>query len=518
MPGTPDLVLALDSGSQSSRALLFDGDGRVLAKASRGHQPMKYPEEGAVEQDVRDIRDCLFGSIRQCLQDWGGDPTRIAAAALTTQRNTQIPCDEQGAPLGDGVSWLDRRTASADSEPSRLLRVGLKALGTRAMIPRLLSKSVARLWRERQPEMLAKLRWVAPLEAWLNHELCGRVAMAPGGMAGVLPSSLKKRGWSGSGAFCKLLGFEPGWLPEIVEAGQRIGGIQASAAQATGLPEGLPLVACGGDKQAEALGAGVRLGTPGVAAVSLGTAASLMFPWPKALESGHYHWVTFCSCEPASWQMEYMLFRGMWTAAWFARQLGGDLAGPAAERGLPIEALLCEEAAEVPPGSDGVTTWPRWSPTLQDPDETGTIVGLRETHTRGHLFRSLLEGIALDLKRGQRILEGATGAKVTEARVGGGGSRSDLMVQILADVLDLPVHRPPSEELAARGAAMVAAVGGGLHPDMGAAVAAMVPEAPVVQPDPGRAAIYRRIYDEVFAVGAEETKGLSRALARLRRR
>ncbi len=517
MAGSKDLVLALDSGSQSSRALLFDGQGQVLAKASRAHQPMKYPEEGAVEQDVEDIRDSLFTSIERCLGQWGGDPDRIAAAALTTQRNTQIPCDEAGAPLGAGVSWLDRRTASPDSEPSRFLRLGLKAMGSRAMIPRLLSKSVARLWRERQPELLENVRWIAPLEAWLVHELCGRVAMAPGGMAGVLPSSLKKRGWSGSGAFCKLLGFEPRWLPDIVEAGGRIGGVSAAASAATGMPEGLPLIACGGDKQAEALGAGVRLGQPGVAAVSLGTAASLMFPWPKALESGHYHWVTFCSCEPASWQLEYMLFRGFWTVAWFARQLGGDLAAPAAERGLPVEALLCDEAAEVPPGSDGVTTWPRWSPTLQDPDETGTIIGLREVHSRAHLFRSLLEGIAFDLKRGQRILEGATGARVREVQVGGGGSRSDLMVQILADVLDLPVHRPPSEELAARGAAMVAAVGGGLHPDMDEAARVMVPEAPVVRPDPQRAATYRRIYDGVFSIGADETKGLSRALARLRR-
>ena len=518
MPGSPDLVLALDSGSQSSRALLFDRQGQVLAKASRAHLPMKYPEEGAVEQDVIDIRDCLFASIRACLEDWGGDRSRITATALTTQRNTQIPCDEDGAPLGDGVSWLDRRTATPDSEPSRLLRIGLKALGSRAMIPRLLSKSVARLWRERRPDLLGRIRWIAPLEAWLNHQLCGRMAMAPGGMAGVLPSSLKRRSWSTSAPFARLLGFELRWLPEIVEAGETIGRITAATSAITGLPEGLPLIACGGDKQAEALGGGVRLGNPGVAAISLGTAASVMFPWPKAVESSQYHWVTLCSCEPGSWQLEYMLFRGMWTVAWFARQLGRDLAERAAQEGRPVEALLCDEAAAVPAGSDGVTTWPRWSPTLQDPDETGTVIGLRETHTRGHLFRSLLESIAFDLKRGQRILEGATGAKVTGVRVGGGGSRSDLMVQILADVLDLPVLRPPSEELAARGAALVAAVGGGLHADMTAASAAMVPEAPVVHPNPVDAALYARLYDEVFSVGAEEMKGLSRAVARARRR
>lgn len=517
MPAEADIVLALDSGSQSSRALLFDGQGRILGSASRAHQPMKHPEPGAVEQDVLDIRDCLFGSIRACLESWGGDPGRIAAAALTTQRNTQIPCDEDGRPLAFGVSWLDRRAASAGSEPRRALRAGLKLMGERALIPRLLSKSVARQWRERNPEMLARLRWIAPLEAWLVHEICGRMAMAPGGMAGVLPSRLGRRGWSDSAAWCGLLGFERRWLPDIVEAGQRIGGIGKEAASQCGLPEGLPLIACGGDKQAEALGAGVRLGCRGVAAVSLGTAASLMFPWPRAQESGRYHWVTFCSCEPGSWQLEYMLFRGMWTAAWFARQFGGDLAPRAASEGRPVEALLCDEAASVPAGSDGVVTWPRWSPTLQDPDETGTVTGMRETHTRGHLFRSLLEGIALDLRRGRLILEGATGARLTELRVGGGGSRSDLVVQILADVLDLPVVRPPSEELAARGAALVAATAAGLHPDMDGAVRAMVPDAPRVLPDPGRARLYARLYEEVFAPGIDEMKGLTRALARAQR-
>jgi len=512
-----DLVLALDSGSQSSRALLFDRDGQVLGQASRAHQPMKHPEEGAVEQDVVDIRDCLFGAIRDCLAGWGGDPSRVSAASLTTQRSTMVPCDRQGRPLADAVSWLDRRTASVASEPSWLLRAGLKAMGSEALLPRLLARSVGRLWRERRPELLAQVGWIAPLEAWLVHELCGRVAMAPGGIAGVVPSSLKRRGWSSSPVYCRMLGFEPQWLPEIVEAGRRIGGFSAGAAEATGLPEGLPLVACGGDKQAETLGAGVRAKSSGVASISLGTAASVMVPWPAPLQSGQVRWVTVCSCEPGSWHLEYMVFRGMWTAAWFARTLGRDLAGPAAERGLPVEALLCEEAAEAPPGSGGLVTWPRWSPTLQDPDETGVVFGLRETHDRGHMFRSLLEGVAFDLKRGVGILERATGTRVTEARVGGGGSRSSVVVQILADVLDLPIRRPSSEELAARGAAIVAAAGGGLHPTLDAAVAAMVPEAPTVQPDPDRAAVYRRLFDEVVSIGAQQTKKLSQALARFRR-
>lgn len=511
-----DLVLALDSGSQSSRALLFDGSGEVLSKASHAHQPMSHPTEGAVEQNPGDIRDCLFSSVRDCLDGWGGDRSRIAAAALTTQRNTQVPARDDGQPLADAVSWLDRRSVGADAVPSRALRTVLRVMGDDAMIPRLLGKSVPRLWADQGADWLPRLRWIAPLEAWLNHELTGRMAMGPGGIAGVLPSDLKVRGWARGGLLFKLLGFQSRWLPEIVEAGQRIGTVTEAAAAATGLPVGLPVIACGGDKQAEALGAGVRLSTPGVAAVSLGTASSIMFPWAKALQSSHYHWLTFCSCEPASWQLEYMVFRGFWTVGWFARQFGGDLNARAEAEGRPVEALLCDEAATVPPGCDGVVTWPRWSPTLQDPAEAGAMMGLRETHSRAHVFRSLLEGIAFDLRRGQGILQGATGARIEEVRVGGGGSRSDVVVQILADVLGLPVLRPPSEELAARGAALVAAAAAGVHPNLTAASSAMVPPAPRVEPDPAAVARYDDLYEQVWSPAPTELRRLSRALARWR--
>jgi len=466
-----------------------------------------------VEQDPKDIRDALFRSIRECLEKWGGDPSQIAGAALTTQRNTLLPVGAQGQPLADAVSWLDRRTASVGAEPSRLVRGTLKLLGDQAMIPRLLSKSVPRQWREFQPSLLEELRWVAPLEAWLHHQLTGVMAMAPGGMAGVLPSDLARRGWAKPGILYKLLGFSPSWLPQIVEAGQEIGRIHAEAAETTGLPEGLPLYACGGDKQAEALGAGVRLSNRGCAAVSMGTASSIMLPWGKAKQSGRYHWLTLCSAEPGSWQLEYMVFRGMWTVGWFARNLGADLKERAADEGRPVEALLCDEAEDIPAGSEGVVVWPRWSPTLQQPSEAGSIMGLRETHSRAHMFRALLEGIAFDLRRGREILEQATGTRIRELRVGGGGARSELVVQILADVLDLPVLRPSSEELSARGAALVAAAASGVHSSLDAAVAAMVPDAPGYSPDPGRVATYDALYRNVFTRGGEQLHALNRELS-----
>ena len=476
---------------------------------------MRYPSEGAVEQDPEDIRSCLFASIARCLEEWGGDPNRVAAASLTTQRGTYLALDADGVPLRDAISWLDRRTALVGSEPSLLLRLLLRILGEDALIPRLMARSMARQWRERDPELLRQLRWIAPLEAWLNYQLCGRMALAPGGLAGVLPVDVKKRRWAGGPLLYRLLGFEKRWLPEVVEAGHKIGELSASAAALVGLPEGLPIISCGGDKQAEALGVGVRVGNPELAVVSLGTASSVAVASPTARVSNSYQWLTIAAVEERSWQLEYMVFRGFWTVRWFARELAGDLRERAALEGLPVEALLEEEASATPPGSDGLVVWPRWSPSLQQPAETGVVVGLREVHTRGHLYRALLEGIALDLRRGAELLQRVSGQRLQEIRVGGGGSRSDLSVQILADVLGLPVRRPASVELSARGAAIVAAVGSGLHPSVDAAVAAMVPDSPLVHPDPERVALYDRLYREVFEPGLDEMRGLFAGLRRV---
>ncbi len=509
MAKTPKLVIALDSGSQSSRALLFDSEGNVLAKGSHAHQPMRYPVPDAVEQDPIDIRDCLFRAIRDCLKEWGGDPSQIAGAALTTQRTSILAVDQNGKPVTDVMSWLDRRRASIDSEPTWWFRAALKLLGPKHLVPRLLGKSWPRIWRDQSPDVLTKLSKVASVESWLHHELTGRLAFAPGGVLGAWPFDVGRRTWSQSKPMAKVLGFRSEWLPDIVEAGHELGTLTAEAAEKTGLSEGLPFFAVGGDKQAEALGAGVRVGSGDVAAVSLGTASAISIPWPRPVESWKYEWLTMASAEADSWSMEYMVFRGMWTVRWFAEQFARDLVEAAEQSGRPVEALLCDEAETVPAGSDGVVVWPRWSPTLQHPEEVGAAIGLRETHTRAHFFRALLEGIAFDLRRGMEMLEGVLDCRVEELRVGGGGARSTVVVQILADVLNRPVVRPKSEELSARGAAIVAATGTGIHADLARAVATMVPSAPTIRPDATSAARYHAVYEDVYKPGLESIRKLA---------
>jgi len=324
------------------------------------------------------------------------------------------------------------------------------------------------------------------------------MALSTGGVVGPWPFDIKKRSWSKSELLFKMLGYKKEWLPEIVESGKLAGKITADAGKITNLPPGLPVFACSGDKQAETLGAGLVSDAKNTAAVSLGTGSSISMPFYKPVVSGKYHWFTLAAAEPRAFYLEYLVFRGMWTARWFARELAKDLEISSVKTKIPSEAILCEEAQRVQAGCEGLMVWPRWSPTLQYPNETGSVMGLREIHTRGHFFRALLEGIAFDLRRGKEILEKATGSKINKIYVGGGGARAELAVTILADVLGVPAAKPTSEELAARGAAIVTTLGLGLYATPKEAISAMVKKAPVIKPNKGRMAVYDNLYKKVF--------------------
>ena len=424
--------------------------------------------------------------------------------ALTTQRNTSLPLSDDGAPLADAISWLDRRRASPAALSSRTLRALVRVLGEEALLPRLISKSWPLLWRERGLDGIAR---IATIEGWLHHALIGDVVVAPGGLVGPWPFDLGQRAgarwacWPGCSAI--------GALAAAHRRGRRARGPDHRVGRsATGLPEGLPLHACGGDKQAEAMGGGGagRLpghggGQPGHRIVGV-PALAPGSPEPCASSGSPRRPV-----EPASWNLEYMVFRGMWTARWFAEHLARDLLERANAEDQAVEALLEEEARGVTAGSDGVLVLPRWSPSLQHGAEAGAFLGLREVHGRGHLYRALLEGVVFDLRRGIQILERATQERIAELRVGGGGARSPLMVQILAEATGLPVRKAPDEELAARGAAVVAAVAPAPSPHFGAAVRAMVPSGELVQPDPVARRHYDSVYPDAVAAGAATEPG-----------
>src|SRR5690554_1017079 len=252
-----------------------------------------------------------------------------------------------------------------------------------------------------------------------------------------------------------------------------------------------------GDKACEILGSGGN--GPHIACMSYGTTATintthrryieaipLMPPYPSAI--------------PGAYCAEVMIYRGFWMVSWFKKEFGLREQRIARERGIEPEVLFDELVSQVPPGSMGLTLQPYWSPGVRDPgpEAKGAIIGFGDVHTRAHIYRAILEGLAYGLREGRERIERRSGVKIEKLRVSGGGSQSDLALQLTADIFNLPVERPHTYETSGLGAAIDAMVGLGVHPDFETAIARMTRVGQTFQPNPEAVRIYDRLYREVY--------------------
>jgi len=286
-------------------------------------------------------------------------------------------------------------------------------------------------------------------------------------------------------------------LPELIPPTGQLGEITPQAAEATGIPAGTPLIAAAADKACEVVGAGCV--TPEIACLSYGTTATvnttsrryvevipLIPPYPSAV--------------PDAYSLEVQIYRGYWMVRWFREEFGLREERLAQERGCPPEALFDELVEDVPPGSMGLVLQPYWSPGLRSPgpEAKGAIIGFGDVHTRAHIYRAILEGLAYALREGLERTQKRLGVRATEVRVSGGGSQSDAAMQITANIFNLPASRPHIYETSGLGAAMDAAVGLGMYTDFEAAVAEMSRVRDTFEPQPAVRDIYEELYQRVY--------------------
>jgi len=501
-------VLAIDSGTQSVRAILFDERGNALAEGRHAHKPLLRLRPGAVEQDTDDMWDALVAACRACMEQVREqDLPMPLAAGLTSQRKLLICTDRNGDPLMPALHWLDKRTARP--RKAGLLGRTLMALsGDEGLISTLISLSQANLVQAEYPDVYERAEHMLTLTGWFTHRLTGEYRDAAGSIVGVYPFDVKNGSWRTNAALVDLLGFKLDKLPEIVPAGAELGRVTPAAAEQTGLPAGMPIVAVGGDKQAEVLGSGLTPQDVGAAEISMGTGTSLTLVRNKLKESRPLRWLSYNAAQPRAFSHEYMVFRGFWTWTWFLDQFGHRQHEQARKEGRTPEEVLSDEVQAVPPGCEGLLVIPRWYPTFEDKYERGAIIGFAEHHTNAHLARAVVEGIVMDLRRGGEVMQDQFGTRLRRLRIGGGGSRSEWTIQTVADVFDLPVEIPHSRELSALGAAINAAVAAGIHPGHTRAAAEMVRIERTVEPIPRNVRTFDRLYRDGFLPAMDALKPL----------
>jgi xylulokinase len=466
------VVIGIDASTTATKAVLLDEAGRVRAIGSSEYG-FEQPHPLWSEQDPRLWWNGAVGAIQRAMADGSVSAADVDAIGLTGQMHGLVLLDAAGEVLRPAILWNDQRTAAECDAirqavgPARLVALTGNDALTGFTAPKL-------AWvRAHEPEIWSRVAHVLLPKDYVRWRLTGGYALDKADGAGTILFDLAARDWSP--VMLDALGIDPAWMPPTFEGPVVTGGVSAEAAAATGLREGTPVVAGGGDQAANAVGVGAVV--PGRVALSLGTSGVVFATTDRPLyePAGRVH--AFCHAVPGRWHLMSVMLSAAGSLRWFRDAVApGEAFGP-----------LVEAAGEAPPGSGGLLFLPYLSGERSphpDPLARGAFVGLTLAHDRRHLTRAVLEGVAFGLRDGLDLMVDAGMSRPEEIRASGGGTASPLWRQILADVLGAEIATVSTTEGAASGAGLLAAVGAGWFPSVDAAADALVTATPAAGPGP----------------------------------
>jgi xylulokinase len=459
---TGKYLLGIDVSTTSAKALVVDETGMVVSMASTTHT-LFIPRPLWSEQNPIDWWTGTCKSIRQALSKAKIDASDIAAIGLTGQMHGLVMLDEKGEVLRPAILWNDQRTGAQCDEirarlgKSRLIQITGNDALTGFTAPKI-------LWvQENEPDIYKRCRHVLLPKDYIRYRLTGGYAVDCADGAGTILFDLKKRTWSEE--VLKALDIPLEWMPKTYEGIEITGTVSKEGAEATGLLEGTPVAGGGGDQAAQATGVGAV--KPGIVAVTLGTSGVVFATTPSALiePEGRLH--AFCHTSPGRWHLMGVMLSAAGSLQWYHNTLAV---------GESFDALI-SEAANVPPGCEGLLFLPYLTgerTPYPDPLARGAWVGLISKHTRAHITRSVLEGVAFGLRDCFELLRTAGLDAIQEARVSGGGAKSQIWQQIIADILGVELLTVNTTEGAVFGAALLAGVSVGKWTDIDSACSTCV--------------------------------------------
>ena len=493
------LVLTIDFGTQSVRVGLVNKQGEIEALERVKYEPAYFsPKPGYAEQDPEFYFKHLCTCTNNIVKNNKDKMERVIGISMAFFRDSVVPVDKEGKPLRPAILWLDERRAEDKNKLPALNRAIFKLIGMGPTIELNRKRSMAVWIQENEPELWEKTNKFMFLSTYINKKLVGEFVDAVCSQAGHVPIDFKKGQWYKSDKHIKgsMFGVPGRMLCKLAKAGQVLGTITLEASKATGLPLGMVVFAGGSDKSAETLGLGVV--DDKTAAISYGTACSIEVPVEKYSDAE-----PFLPAYPdivKGYDLDVQIYRGYWMLNWFIKQFGSK--GPTVEEMIVDGKMIQEfneEMAKLEPGCNGLVLQPYWGPGLRRPLAKGAIVGFSEVHTKIHMYRAIVEGIAFALREGLELFEKKRlHHKVTSLRISGGGSQSDVICQITADIFNKPVSKIQTYECSTMGCAMSAFIAHGDFKNKKEATESMIRVSKTFTPNPENVKKYDYLFNHAY--------------------
>jgi len=472
------MLLGVDVSTTSVKALLVDNNGEIV-KSSTSPLTLSNPRPLWSEQNPEDWWQAAVTSITNVVDD----SDDIAAIGLTGQMHGLVLLDEDGEVLRPAILWNDQRCAEeCDEIRSRLGKERLIQISGNDALTGFTAPKILWLAR-REPEVYERARHVLLPKDYLRYKLTHEYAMDKADGSGTLLFDLEQRDWSSE--IVNALGIPAAWLPPTFEGSEITGRVTREAAAVTGLKESTPVVAGGGDQSAQAVGVGAI--RPGVFAVTMGTSGVVFAATESALIEAEGRLHAFCHAVPDRWHLMGVMLSAAGSLQWYRDALYPNVS---------FEELV-SEAANLTAGSDGLLFLPYLCGERTphpDPLARGAWVGLTNRHTRAHLTRAVLEGVAFGLKDIFSLMQSVGMREIEQVRVSGGGAKSTVWRQILADVLESELVTVNTTEGAAYGAALLAGVAAGVWPNVDVACAQTIRVSDRIIPNAANISRYAEMY------------------------
>jgi sugar (pentulose or hexulose) kinase len=492
-----EYALTLDFGTQSVRAMIFDDKGNSLGLSKvQYHQPYFSSKPGYAEQDPNYYLDCMYRATNNIVKAHPELISGIVGCTITTFRDSAVLLDNSFKVIRPSILWLDQRQAACPKPYPFLKKCILNLVGMSETVKLNRARTMSNWIQENEPENWEKTAHYWALSTFFIYKLTKKTVDTASSYTGHYPINMKKGKWDTKNSLTyDIYNIDTSLLPELVPAGSLIGTITKEASKLSGLPQGLSLYAGGADKNCESLGVGCIDNK--IASISYGTASSIEVINKKYIEPESF---LPAYSYPAKnlYALEVQVYRGYWMLQWFSQNFASEEVQIAKLEQKAVEAVLNEKIMNIPAGSEGLILQPYWGPGLKRPMAKGMICGFSDYHTKYHVYKSIIEGIGYALREGLDSIEKRQHSKVKEIRASGGGSKSNAVCQITADIFNKPVSRVQTFETASLGCAIIVFVASNHFSSFEEAIKQMVHIKDTFLPNNENAEVYENIYRNVY--------------------